>query len=185
MITQTFLLAFAEARKSLHLLAGVGRKLSAHYLPQHKNQSTLAKETTMPAPDRASMKHEHDGLELHYKNLSHESRGPKDDKNHHLRGVQFAHGNNNSAIKERQETHNGKVTVPETNHDKGIFFPLHKDWHENAYGRASDNIKEYISILLRKSELQIAIADHQNNERKDSQSLAEVNRILAQTEIPL
>ena len=144
----------------------------------------------MPKHDRRSWNHVHDGLRTHSKILKHELVGIKNDPNADIRGTQYYH-----EVRPPHKRPFVNGVLPESPIDKvtnlgseieqpEISFGTFPDWHEHAYKRANDSIKEIISLLLKKSELQIRIGETENSLRNDQEALAEVTRGITRVEIP-
>ena len=168
----------AEARKSQTSPSwGRWNKLPSTSAKINKEQSE-----DMPKANREAWNHEHDGLRSHSKLVNHElTPVVEKDSNADVRGIQFAHATLEERINQIFPTQMEKV---EAQAQPEISFGTFPDWHEHAYKRADDSIKEIISLLLKKSELQIRIGETEDSLRNDQEALAEVTRGITRVELP-
>lgn len=176
----------SEARKSQHLLAGVGGR-SIH-LPQQK----INKERSDEMP-KGEKNHTHDGtVRPHHFMIKHDKAPFTDDKDADLRDPAMAHnligqvgatvpsGQINKVANIMDETQPSGIL--ELGEFGGIDF---KTWSSHSFGLANDEIKAYITLILRKVEHQHKVGNFEDSLRREQEALAQVELALARMTIPL
>ena len=176
----------SEARKSQHLLAGVGGR-SIH-LPQQ--QINKERSDNMP---KGSATHTHDGtVRAHHFMVKHNKATFDGDQNADLRDPALSHTTRPFIGDEESSGQINKVdnimdnTQPSGILELGEFGGIDfKTWSSHSFGLANNEIKAYITLILRKVEHQHKVGNFEDSLRREQEALAQVELALARMTIPL
>ena len=134
------------------------------------------------------MNHTHDGtVRPHHFMIKHDKATFDSDKDADLRDPKMAHNTASGYLETEDKANNTKAKsnsppILELGKVGGIDF---QTWSSHSFGLASPETRAYITLILRKVEHQHKVGNFEDSLRREQESLAEVNQLLAQMEIPL